>query len=210
MNTSLNHPLAWRPTIGVLAVQGGVAEHAHMLETLGARPVIVRRSAHVAGLDGIIMPGGESTTMSRLLSISGMIEPLREAIANGLPAFGTCAGLILLASKVLDTREDAHCLGALDITVRRNAFGRQKDSFETSLDFAGIAQPVDAVFIRAPQVVEIGSEIEVLSRVGSGTIVAVRQGTVMGTSFHPELTQDTRVHQFFLHIVEDARRGGVG
>lgn len=191
-------------TIGVLSVQGGVAEHLRMIESLGATAVQVRRAEHLEGLDGIILPGGESTTMSRLLRLGGLLEPLRAAIAGGLPAFGTCAGLIMLAKEVLDTRDDAVSLEVLDVSVRRNAFGRQVDSFETHLPFTGIEEPVDAVFIRAPQVERVGEDVEVLCTVDDGTVVGVRQGHVLGTSFHPELTADTSVHAYFLHMVKEA------
>lgn len=191
-------------TIGVLAVQGGFIEHQRMIEKLGATAVPVRRTQHLSGIDGIILPGGESTTMSKLLDISEMLEPLREALRNGLPAFGTCAGLILLASEILDTRADAHNLGALDITVRRNAFGRQADSFETTLPFAEVDGEVDAVFIRAPQVENVGAQAEAISQLRDGTVVGVKQGNVIGTSFHPELTADTRVHEYFLKLVAGA------
>lgn len=191
-------------TIGVLSVQGGVAEHLRMIESLGAAAVQVRRAEHLEGLDGIILPGGESTTMSRLLRLGGLLEPLRAAIAGGLPAFGTCAGLIMLAKEVLDTRDDAVSLEVLDVSVRRNAFGRQVDSFETHLPFRGIQEPVDAVFIRAPQVERVGEDVEVLCTVEDGTVVGVRQGHVLGTSFHPELTADTSVHAYFLQMVEEA------
>lgn len=200
-------------TIGVLAVQGGVTEHLRMLESLGVEGVQVRRPEHLEGLDGIILPGGESTTMSRLLRLGGLLEPLRAAIHDGLPAFGTCAGLIMLASTVLDTREDAVSLGVLDVTVRRNAFGRQVDSFETHLPFQGIDTPVDAVFIRAPQVEALGEGVDVLCTVAGKegcTVVAVRQGHVLGTSFHPELTRDNRVHSYFVEMVRDREQGGVG
>lgn len=185
-------------TIGVLSLQGGFAEHARSLERLGATPVAVRRATHLAGLDGIILPGGESTTMSKLLELGGLLEPLQRAISEGLPAFGTCAGLILLADEVLDTRPDAHSLHSLDISVRRNAFGRQKDSFETTLAFGETGREVEAVFIRAPQVERVGEGVEVLSSLDDGTVVAVRSGHVMGCSFHPELTDDEGVHEYFL------------
>ena len=200
-------------TIGVLAVQGGVTEHLRMLQSLGVEGVQVRRTEHLEGLDGIILPGGESTTMSRLLRLGGLLEPLRAAIQDGLPAFGTCAGLIMLATTVLDTREDAVSLGVLDVTVRRNAFGRQVDSFETHLPFQGIDTPVDAVFIRAPQVEALGEGVDVLCTVAGkqgDTVVAVRQGHVLGTSFHPELTSDNRVHSYFVEMVRDREQGGVG
>lgn len=199
-------------TIGVLSVQGGVAEHLRMVEGLGVRAVQVRRTEHLDGLDGIILPGGESTTMSRLLRLGGLLEPLRAAIKDGLPAFGTCAGLIMLATKVLDTRDDAVSLEVLDVSVRRNAFGRQVDSFETHLPFEGIETPVDAVFIRAPQVETVGEGVDVLCTVdgeGKQTVVAVRQGHVLGTSFHPELTNDNRVHSYFVDMVKGRGPAGV-
>ncbi|MFE1514175.1 pyridoxal 5'-phosphate synthase glutaminase subunit PdxT [Corynebacterium bovis] len=197
------------PVIGVLAVQGGVREHLRVLERLGATAVEVRRTAHLEGLDGIVLPGGESTTMSTLLTVGGMFEPLRDALAAGLPAFGTCAGLIMLSREVLDTRPDARSLGALDIAVRRNAFGRQVASFETDLDVSGVDDPVHAVFIRAPWVERVGDDVEVLARVtdgpADGAVVAVRQGVVLGISFHPELTEDDRMHRYFLDIVAGTR-----
>ncbi|MGO1949101.1 MAG: pyridoxal 5'-phosphate synthase glutaminase subunit PdxT [Mycobacteriaceae bacterium] len=199
------------PLIGVLALQGGVAEHVGVLESLGARTRLVRRTVHLDGLDGLVLPGGESTTMSKLLELGGMLEPLRAALASGLPAFGTCAGLIMLSSEILDTRADAHSLNALGITVRRNAFGRQVDSFETDLSVTGVtddgdASPVHAVFIRAPWVESVGEDVEVLARVSDGgaahgAVVAVRQGRVLGVSFHPELTGDDRLHRLFLRMV---------
>ncbi|WJY72792.1 MULTISPECIES: pyridoxal 5'-phosphate synthase glutaminase subunit PdxT [Corynebacterium] len=185
-------------TVGVLSLQGGFAEHTRALERLGVKVVAVRRPAHLEGLDGIILPGGESTTMSKLLELGGLLQPLQEAIAAGLPAFGTCAGLILLADEVLDTRADAHSLHSLDISVRRNAFGRQKDSFETTLQFGHRGRQVEAVFIRAPQVERVGDDVVVLSTLADGTVVAVRSGHVMGCSFHPELTSDDGVHEYFL------------
>ncbi|MEJ5996867.1 pyridoxal 5'-phosphate synthase glutaminase subunit PdxT [Corynebacterium sp. H130] len=192
--------------IGVLAVQGGVAEHERTLDALGVEHRQVRRVEHLEGLDGIILPGGESTTISKLLELGGMLEPLKAAIENGLPAYGTCAGMILLSSEILDTRPDAHSLGALDITVRRNAFGRQVDSFEADLEFSGIADPVRAVFIRAPWVERVAEDVEVLATVpagaAAGAIVAVRSGHVMATSFHPEVSGDTRVHEYFLELVK--------
>ena len=163
---------------------------------------------HLNGLSGIILPGGESTTMSKLLELGGLLRPLIDALTSGLPAYGTCAGMILLASEVLDTRPDARCLGALDITVRRNAFGRQVDSFEADLDFHGIDSPVPAVFIRAPWVERVGDGVEVLATVpsgpASGAVVAVRSGRVLATSFHPECTGDARVHEMFLAMVSEA------
>lgn len=190
--------------IGVLALQGGVAEHEKVLRQLGAATRKVRRPEHLEGLDGIVLPGGESTTQSTLLRMEGLDGPLADAITAGLPAYGTCAGMILLATTVLDTREDAVRLGALDAVVRRNAFGRQIDSFEADLDFTGIDDPVHAVFIRAPQVTEVGPDVEVLARAPHGEIVAVRQGHVMATSFHPECQDgEVRVHELFLGLCAD-------
>ncbi|MGJ4137644.1 pyridoxal 5'-phosphate synthase glutaminase subunit PdxT [Corynebacterium evansiae] len=188
--------------IGVLSVQGGFVEHMRSIERLGHEACAVRRPEHLEGLDGLILPGGESTTMSKLLELGGMLEPLRTRVADGLPVFGTCAGLILLADRVLDTRSDAHSLHAMDITVRRNAFGRQVDSFETQLPFGDIDTPVEAVFIRAPKVEEVGDGVEVVSTLPDGTVVGVRQGHVLGCSFHPELSEDDRVHEYFLRMVK--------
>ncbi|GAA3047103.1 pyridoxal 5'-phosphate synthase glutaminase subunit PdxT [Gordonia defluvii] len=203
------------PTIGVLAVQGDVREHVSALRAVGANPRPVRRAAELDGLDGIVLPGGESTTISKLLDVFELDAPLRAALAQGLPAYGSCAGMIMLASKILDTRPDARHLDAIDITVRRNAFGRQTDSFETDLQFAGItdapgAPPVRGVFIRAPWVEEVGAGVTILATVppgaardpaADGRIVAVAQGAVVATSFHPEVTGDLRVHQYFVDRV---------
>lgn len=194
------------PRVGVLALQGDVREHVWALADAGASAVAVRRPEELADLDGIVLPGGESTTMSRLLGVVGLFEPLRDAIAAGLPAYGSCAGMILLASEVLDTRPDARHLDALDITVRRNAFGRQVQSFETDLPLAGLDDgPVRAVFIRAPWVEATGPDVEVLARVpggpAAGRVVAVRQDRVLATSFHPEVTGDHRVHRLFVDMV---------
>lgn len=197
------------PLIGVLGLQGGFVEHVHSLESLGARTIVVKRPAHLDGLDGIVLPGGESTTMSKLLELGGLLEPLRAAINQGLPTFGTCAGFILLAEKILDTRADAHCLSGLNISIRRNAFGRQTESFETVLNFAGITDQGDepgvhAVFIRAPKVEEVGPGVEILSSLSDGTVVAVRQENIIGCSFHPELTDDNRIHRYFVEMVTKA------
>jgi len=198
------------PTVGVLALQGDVREHLAALDEVGARGVLVRRPAELAAVDGIVIPGGESTTMSRLLVLLDLLEPLRARLAEGLPAYGSCAGMILLASDVLDTRPDAHHLDALDITVRRNAFGRQVQSFETDLEISGIADgPMRAVFIRAPWVEKTGADVEVLARVpdgpAAGRVVAVRQGQVLATSFHPEVTGDRRVHRHFVEMITRSR-----
>ncbi|NHP12877.1 pyridoxal 5'-phosphate synthase glutaminase subunit PdxT [Rhodococcus sp. IC4_135] len=197
-----------RPLIGVLALQGDVREHLAALDDSGADAVGVRRPEELDKVDGIVIPGGESTTMSRLLQVFELLEPLRERLRGGLPAYGSCAGMILLASEVLDTRPDAEHLGAIDMTVRRNAFGRQVDSFESDLEFEGIiGDPIRAVFIRAPWVERVGPGVEVLAQVpaaageAAGRIVAVRQGSVIATSFHPEVTGDRRVHELFVDLV---------
>ena len=194
------------PRIGVLALQGDVREHLAALESSGAAGSSVRRAEELDEVDGLIIPGGESTTMSNLLTVFDLLQPLRARLKDGLPAYGSCAGMILLAGEVLDTRPDAHHLDALDITVRRNAFGRQVDSFETDLQFVGIeGDAVRAVFIRAPWVERVGPDVEVLATVpegpAAGRVVAVRQGNVMATSFHPEVTGDRRVHQQFVDLV---------
>ena len=197
-----------RPLIGVLALQGDVREHLATLDDSGADAVGVRRPEELDKVDGIVIPGGESTTMSRLLQVFELLDPLRERLRGGLPAYGSCAGMILLASEVLDTRPDAEHLGAIDMTVRRNAFGRQVDSFESDLAFEGIiGDPIRAVFIRAPWVERVGPGVEVLAQVpaaageAAGRIVAVRQGSVIATSFHPEVTGDRRVHEMFVDLV---------
>ncbi|MBE7193889.1 pyridoxal 5'-phosphate synthase glutaminase subunit PdxT [Gordonia polyisoprenivorans] len=197
-----------RPRIGVLALQGDVREHLAALTGAGAHASAVRRPTELDRVDGLVIPGGESTTMSKLLGIFELFEPLRERLAEGMPAYGSCAGMILLASRILDTRPDARHLDALDITVRRNAFGRQVESFETDLDVEHITDDgpsMRAVFIRAPWVEKVGADVEVLARVPGGPaaerIVAVRQGNVLATSFHPEVTGDRRVHAHFVDMV---------
>ncbi|PPK67376.1 pyridoxal 5'-phosphate synthase glutaminase subunit PdxT [Actinokineospora auranticolor] len=199
-----------RPLIGVLALQGDVREHVAALEAGGARALTVRRESELSAVDGLVLPGGESTTMSRLLETFELLAPLRARIADGMPTYGSCAGMILLAEKVLDGRPDQHQLGGLDVIVRRNAFGRQVDSFEEDVDFDGVdGGPLHAVFIRAPWVESSSPRVTVLARVpetpaagaAAGRIVAVRQGTVLATAFHPELTGDARVHRLFVDIV---------
>ena len=193
------------PRIGVLAVQGDVREHATALADLGADVMLVRRPTEVEQLDGLVIPGGESTTMDKLVRAFDLQEPLRRRIAEGLPVYGSCAGMIMLADRIADGRSDQQTLGGLDVTVRRNAFGRQVDSFEQDIEFAGLEGTVHAVFIRAPWVEETGSEVEVLGRVedgaAAGRIVAVRQGSLMATSFHPEVGGDDRVHRLFLDLI---------
>ncbi|HET9141742.1 pyridoxal 5'-phosphate synthase glutaminase subunit PdxT [Actinophytocola sp.] len=202
-----------RPLVGVLALQGDVREHAHALDASGADFLAVRRESELSEVDGLVIPGGESTTISRLLDTFELLDPLRKRIADGLPTYGSCAGMILLASTVLDGRPDQNQLGGLDITVRRNAFGRQVDSFEEDLDVTGVTGgPLRAVFIRAPWVESASAEVEVLARVpdvpsaaaAAGRIVAVRQGATLATAFHPELTGDTRVHRLFVEMVRAA------
>ncbi|MEU7138811.1 pyridoxal 5'-phosphate synthase glutaminase subunit PdxT [Nocardia sp. NPDC046473] len=197
------------PTIGVLALQGDVREHIAALAHCGAEPVLVRRASELAAVDALVLPGGESTAISKLLEVFELLEPLRARLRDGMPAFGSCAGMILLANEVLDTRPDAQHLSGIDMTVRRNAFGRQVDSFEVDLDFTGLDDgPMRAVFIRAPWVERVGAGVEVLATVPdgpfAGRIVAVRQGNVLATSFHPEVTGDLRVHRMFVDLVRDA------
>jgi 5'-phosphate synthase pdxT subunit len=204
--------LSSEPVIGVLAMQGAVREHVAMLAEAGARAKPVRRAAELSEVDGLVLPGGESTAMSRLLESFELLEPLKARIAEGLPAFGSCAGMILLARQTLDGRPDQQQLGGLDVVVRRNAFGRQVDSFEADLDFAGIDEKVHAVFIRAPWVEKAGDGVDVLATVSgvpgvdgeTARIVAVRQGAVLATAFHPELTPDVRVHRLFVDLVRKA------
>ena len=193
------------PTIGVLALQGDVREHLRVLDALGVPAVAVRRERELADVDGLVLPGGESTTMIRLARTFGLVEPLRARLAEGMPAFGTCAGMILLADRVLDGESGQQTLGGLDVTVRRNAFGRQVDSFEEPLEVAGIEEPVHAVFIRAPWVEAVGDDVEVLATVAAGPaagrIVAVRQGPLLATSFHPEVGGGSRIHRLFVDLV---------
>lgn len=198
------------PTIGVLALQGDVREHLQALERLGVAAIAVRRPAELARCHGVILPGGESTTMIKLARTFELLEPLRHRVAEGMPAFGTCAGMILLADRIRDGAPGQETVGGLDITVRRNAFGRQVDSFETDLEFDGLERPVHAVFIRAPWVEQVGPDVEVLASVPAsapepdavGRIVAVRHGPLIATSFHPEVAHDDdRIHGLFVDLV---------
>jgi 5'-phosphate synthase pdxT subunit len=202
-------------TVGVLALQGDVREHLAALERCGVRAVPVRRPSELDDVDALVLPGGESTTMSRMLETFELLEPVRKRLADGMPAYGSCAGMILLAREVLDGRPDQRQLGGLDVVVRRNAFGRQVDSFEADLDLTGVeGGPVRAVFIRAPWVESAGEDVEVLATVprqpgaeaAEGRIVAVRQGMVLATAFHPELTGDGRVHRLFCDLVRGGER----
>lgn len=202
------------PIVGVLALQGDVREHRRILETLGAVTVAVRRPTELAQVDALVIPGGESTTMDKLLRAFDLLEPLRERIKRGMPAYGSCAGMILLADRIEDAIENQQTIGGLDVTVRRNAFGRQVDSFEADLatdprnwPTVSADGPLHAIFIRAPWVEQLGADVVVLAKVAAGPaagrIVAVRQGPLLATAFHPELTGDLRVHRLFLEIVKE-------
>ncbi len=194
-----------RPAVGVLALQGDVAEHLRALRESGAAPAVVRRPDELDRVDGLVIPGGESTTMWKLIDVFGLAEQLRKRISGGMPVFGSCAGLILLADRLPDPASGQQTLGGIDMTVRRNAFGRQVDSFERDLVVAGLSgRPYHAVFIRAPWVEDVGPGVEILATdPGTSRIVAVRQARALATSFHPELTPDRRIHQMFVNMVRD-------
>ena len=204
-----------KPVVGVLALQGDVPEHLRALEAAGARPAAVRRPEELDRVDGLVIPGGESTTLWRLSVAFDVLEPLRKLIGEGLPAFGSCAGMIMLADRLADGVEGQQTYGGIDMTVRRNAFGRQVDSFERDITLAGAAgggkgdggtadDTFRAVFIRAPWVEQTGPGVSILGTdLGTGRIVAVRQGKLLATAFHPELTQDRRIHRLFVDIVKD-------
>jgi len=196
------------PRIGVLALQGDVREHVAMLAACGAHGTPVRRAAELDEIDGLILPGGESTTMSKLAIAFEMLEPLRAAARDGLPMFGTCAGMIMLADHIEGGVSGQETIGGLDVVVRRNAFGRQVDSFEGDLDLAHFEGPFHALFIRAPWVEKVGPEVEVVATVATGPatgrIVAVRQAHLFATSFHPEVTGDPRLHAFFVDLVRES------
>lgn len=192
------------PLIGVLALQGDVREHVRALEAAGARALAVRRPAELAAVDGLVIPGGESTTMWKLADTFELLEPLRLRIKEGMPAYGSCAGMIMLADRIAGGIDGQQTLGGIDMDVRRNAFGRQIDSFESDIDLTGVGR-LRAVFIRAPWVERVGPGVEVLGRAEPGDrIVAVRQGPLLATSFHPELTGDGRVHSYFVELVRRA------
>lgn len=213
------------PTIGVLALQGDVREHLAALGAVGARGVAVRRRSELDAVDGLVLPGGESTTIDKLLRIFELAGPLRDAIREGLPVYGSCAGMILLADRIAGGTADQRTLGGMDVLVRRNAFGRQVDSFEADLEMRGVAdgttRPVRTAFIRAPWIEEAGPDVEVLARIpdrwadgtvvgdAAGKIVAARTGRLLSTAFHPEITGDTRVHGMFVRMVEESNREGV-
>lgn len=195
-----------RPRVGVLAIQGDVREHARVLAGLGAEVELVRRPSELATVDGLVLPGGESSVIDKLARAFGMQQPIRDAIAAGMPAYGTCAGMILLADRITDGIAGQETFGGLDVTVRRNAFGSQVDSFETDLDVPVLGvPPVHAVFIRAPVVEAVGAGVDVLASLDDGRVVAVQQGGLLATAFHPEVTGEHRFHRRFLDEVA-ARR----
>jgi pyridoxal 5'-phosphate synthase pdxT subunit len=185
--------------VGVFALQGDVREHLQLLTSLGVESIEVRNADQLASCDGLIIPGGESTTISKLIDIFGLRDDLLSYIAQGKPVYGTCAGMIMLATEVLDEASGQQSLKAMDISVRRNAFGSQLDSFEASVEFEG--SPVEVAFIRAPIVERVGENVQVLSKLSTGAIVAVREGNLLATSFHPELTGDSAVHEYFLGMI---------
>jgi 5'-phosphate synthase pdxT subunit len=185
--------------VGVFALQGDVREHLQLLTSLGVESIEVRNAEQLASCDGLIIPGGESTTISKLIDIFGLRDDLLAYIAQDNPVYGTCAGMIMLATGVLDEASGQQSLKAMDISVRRNAFGSQLDSFEASVEFAG--SPVEVAFIRAPIVERVGENVQVLSKLSTGAIVAVREGNLLATSFHPELTGDSAVHEYFLGMI---------
>ena len=193
--------------VGVLALQGDVREHLAMLRGAGAEAVAVRRPAELESVDGLVLPGGESTTMSKLARTFDLLEPLRQAAKGGMPMFGTCAGMIMLADRIEGGALDQETIGGLDVVVRRNAFGRQVDSFEADLEVPQLHSAFHALFIRAPWVEEVGPDVEVIATVATGPatgrIVAVRQGHLLATSFHPEVTGDARMHELFVDVVRE-------
>lgn len=193
------------PRVGVLALQGDVREHAQALTDLGADVRLVRRSEDLAAVHGLVLPGGESSVIDKLSRAFGMQQPIREAIAAGMPMYGTCAGLILLADRITDGIDGQQTFGGLDVTVQRNAFGGQVESFETDLDIPELGEePVHAVFIRAPIVQHVGGGAQALAALDDGRVVAVQQGALLGTSFHPEMTGERRFHRHFLDLVRAA------
>jgi 5'-phosphate synthase pdxT subunit len=201
-------PTGAEALVGVLALQGDFREHEHALQACGVATRRVRSVEDLEGIDALVVPGGESTTMSNHALRWGLMEPLRALVRGGLPAYGSCAGMIMLADRIEGGRPDQETIGGIDVTVRRNAFGRQVDSFEADLDMPLLgAEPVHAVFIRAPWVESVGESVEVLGTVAAGPaagrIVAVRQGSLLATSFHPELTGDLRVHRYFVEMVRE-------
>jgi pyridoxal 5'-phosphate synthase pdxT subunit len=197
--------VAGSPRVGVLALQGDVREHARVLTGLGADVLLVRRPAELAAVEALVLPGGESSVIDKLARAFGLQQPVRDAIAAGMPVYGTCAGLILLADRITDGIDGQQSFGGLDVTVRRNAFGSQIDSFETDLEVSALGDPpVHAVFIRAPLVESLGAGVEALASLEDGRIVAVRSGALLGTAFHPEVTGEHRFHELFLDMVRAA------
>jgi pyridoxal 5'-phosphate synthase pdxT subunit len=191
--------------VGVLGLQGDVVEHETMLEVAGVEPVTVKRPEQLDEIEGLIIPGGESTTIGKLLRRFGLLEPLRQRSRSGFPMFGTCAGMILLANEIEDAAGDQPSIGGMDIAVQRNAFGRQRESFETDLMVPALgSESIPAVFIRAPLIRRVGEGVEVLATLPDGRVVAARQGNLLVSSFHPELTGDPRLHRYFLEVVEHA------
>jgi 5'-phosphate synthase pdxT subunit len=194
------------PTVGVLALQGDVREHLRVLESCGADTAVVRRPEELDRVDGLVIPGGESTTMWRLARTFDLLGPLRKRVEQGMPTYGSCAGMIMLADRIVDGAAGQETIGGIDMLVRRNAFGRQVDSFESDVEMTGLDTPFHAVFIRAPWVESLGGGAEILGRAATGDsagrIVAVRQGHLLATSFHPELTGDPRIHEYFLAMVQ--------
>jgi len=184
--------------VGVLALQGDVREHMRILESLGVETLAINKPEHLESVDALVLPGGESTTIGKMAARFGLLEPLRETVDSGLPVYGTCAGMILLAGAV--TEGDQPLIGALDVVVKRNAFGRQNESFEADLDIEGMESPFHAVFIRAPWIEKVGSEVEVLSTIQEHPVM-VRQDRILATSFHPELTGDDRLHRMLLDLI---------
>ncbi len=189
--------------VGILALQGDVAEHGAMLRRVGAEPVMVKRAEQLDQVDGLVIPGGESTTIGKLLRRFDLLDPIQQRARSGFPVYGTCAGMILLADQIEDAGQDQPSIGGMDITVQRNAFGRQVDSFEADLDLPAVgSEPFHGVFIRAPLIKRVGQEADVLAKLDDGRAVAARQGNLLVSSFHPELTDDARLHRYFLEMVE--------
>ena len=187
--------------VGILALQGDVREHARALDAAGATPIEVRTAAELASVDALVLPGGESTTIGKLLDRFDLLEPLRRRAADGMPMYGTCAGAILMSREIVGVQEAPHRIPVLDVVTRRNAYGRQIDSFETDIEIDGLDNTYRAVFIRAPVLEEVGERVEVLARVGDDPVL-VRQGPFLASTFHPEMTPDDRIHSLFVSIVE--------
>jgi 5'-phosphate synthase pdxT subunit len=186
--------------VGILALQGDVREHARALDAAGATPMLVRTPEELSGVDALVVPGGESTTIGKLLDRFDLLEPIRDRAEHGMPLYGTCAGMILMAARVVGKDQAAHQLGVMDIDVRRNAYGRQVESFEADLEVRGIGEPLRAVFIRAPEVERVGAEVEVLAELDTSPVL-VRERHLLASAFHPEMTRDHRVHEMFVEMV---------